>query len=136
MDPQIAEARLKNMTAWECAPALEQADIDLLLLACRRVDDAGLMWNDPAWVPTYFLDWAAREAWAWKAGATADHYKLISDGTELDRHQIYEHCVRMHNMYDKRAVGRPQNLRSTGNLVEDRLAFNPVPWWYQTDMIA
>lgn len=129
MTPLVADRRLKNMTAWDCAPCLTQDDINMLLVACARADDDGNEPPDTGWKPTYDLDWAAREAWAWKAGYVADRFSMTVEGTVLTRAQVYDHCVRMYNLYDKKAVGRPHSLRSVGNMVEDRGTFNPTPWW-------
>lgn len=132
MDPVLAQVRLKNMVAWKQQPTLCQEDIDMLLLAARRIDASGYDWSSPNWVPTYHLDWAAREAWAWKAGAASDRYKIVGDGTELNRHQVYEHCNKMYLLYDRKASGQPHSIRSHGNLVEDRLgAYSTVPWWWE-----
>lgn len=132
MDAALAETRLKNMTAWNCPPELSQADIDMLLLLARRVDVEGRDVTDSLWVPTYHLDWAAAEAWAWKAGAAADRYKVLANGVELNRQQIHDHARKMYDLYTKKAANQPRSIRSVGNLVADRLgAYTPIPWWWE-----
>lgn len=120
------------MVAWDREPRLCQDDIDLLMLAARRIDSSGYDWTSIQWTPTFHLDWAAQEAWAWKAGAATDRYKIIGDGTELNRQQVHEHCTKMYELYRVKAAGQPHSIRSHGNLVEDRLgAYSTVPWWYE-----
>lgn len=132
MEPSLAENRLKNMVAWSRQPTLCQEDIDMLLLAARRLDVSGYDWTNANWVPTYHLDWAAAEAWAWKAGASADRYRMAELGIELDRNQVHDHCIKMYDLYAKKASGQPHSIRSHGPLVENRLgAYSTVPWWWE-----
>lgn len=132
MDPLIAEHRLKHMVSWDRDPILCQEDIDMLLLAARRVDPSGTLWSEPGWVATYALDWAAREAWAWKSGAAVDRYKVVSDGTELSRQMVFEHCQMMTGFYAKRAANEPHSIRARGNLLEDRQGiYSTIPWWWE-----
>lgn len=131
MDTNLALLRLKNMVAWTCPPCLDETDLTALLMFCRRADDQNRSPGDTGYVPTYHLDWAAREAWAWKAGAVADHYRIKADDADLHRADVYANCVSMYKLYEKKAMGRPQSLRATGNLVEDRLNFNRIPVWWE-----
>lgn len=135
MDPAVALVRLKHMTAWDVDPTLSADDMTALLAAARRVDSAGRDWTSMSWVPTYHLDWAAREAWAWKAGTASARYAIATgrpDGTDLARNQVFEHCERMYKLYDQKASGQPHSIRSRGATVEDRLgAYSTVPWWWE-----
>jgi hypothetical protein len=138
MDPVVAEARLKSMVAWSTDPTLSQGDITTLLTASQRADSTGKSPGDAGYVPTYALDWAAREAWTWKAGSCADRYRVVGDGTELERNQVFQHCERMFTLYDKRylstagAGGGFQNVRSRGATLEDRLGqWSAIPWWWE-----
>jgi hypothetical protein len=137
MTPTEADSRLKSMTAWTVDPTLSQTDITTLLTAASRADTAGHPPSDPNWAPTYALYWAAREAWAWKAGACSDHYKVVGDGTELERNQVFQHCERMFALYDKMAAASASfggfgNVRSQGGTLVDRLGlYTAIPWWWE-----
>lgn len=132
MDPAQALARLKHMVAWTTDPQLSAEDVDMLLRASRRVDSSGNGWTSPSWVPTFNLAWAAREAWAWKAGACTDRYKVVMDGAELNRQQVHQHCEKMAEYYEKRMADAPTTLRMTGNLVLDRTGpYTSIPWWWE-----
>ncbi len=131
MDAATAELRLKNMTAWTCSPELSQGDIDMLLLLARRQDTNGREVSDTNWTPTWHLEWAAAEAWAWKAAYTSDRFDVAAAGTTLNRSQTHSHAVKMYELYSKKAANQPHSIRQVGNLVYDRLnAATPYPWWW------
>lgn len=132
MDAALAEQRLKNMVSWETSPALSEDDVSMLLKAARVLDTAGYDWTSQNWTPTYRLNWAASEAWRWKAGAATDRYKVMDDHTELNRQQVFEHCMKMADLYKKLSNDQVFSVRSRGDLVENRLgAYSTVPWWWE-----
>lgn len=133
MNRSASLTRLKHMCAWDTDPVLTDEDMQALLNASRRLDSSGRNWDTDGWIPTFDLYWAAAEAWAWKAGASADRYKILADNSELNRQQVHQHCVNMFQLYAKRSFGaRPQSVRSPGNLLVDRLgAYSTVPWWWE-----
>lgn len=132
MDPTTSLVLLKRMAGAAVDPVLSDPEMAALLDVCRREDAAGLDFTQAGWVPTFHLEWGAAEAWAWKAGACSDQYKVIGDGTELDRNQKFQHCTAMFNLYNKKAANRPYSIRAHGNLLEDRLgAYSAVPWWWE-----
>lgn len=64
----------------------------------RAVDDPA------AWQPSYALAAAAAEGWRVKAGLVSDRFRFADEGDSYDRQQIFEHCVRMAEMYEKKAA--------------------------------
>lgn len=131
MDAATAEARLKNMTAWQCAPELSQEDIDMLLLLAQRADNAGREITDADWVPSWHLEWAAAEAWGWKAACLAGNYNMTAQGTTLSRSQAFDHAEKMYALYRRKSSNFVYAIRSTGNLVVDRMSGQPTPWWME-----
>lgn len=134
MDPSIAELRLKRMTAWDTDPVLTQQDIDMLLLFARLEDSKGYNWTSALWNPTYALNYAASQAWLWKAGLCADRYTFKGDETELSRDQVHTHCIAMYRLYERRAQNTPRVFRSKGRTIQDTMASTDTPWWYLTDV--
>lgn len=131
MDPAIAKLRLKHMTAWDVDPKLCEEDIDLLLLVARREDSDGYTWDSQQWVPSFDLPTAAAEAWAWKAGASVDRYRVVSDNTDLNRQQVHSHCLNMEKLYRRRSDGRVHSIRMRGQLIDDRSrVYSATPWWW------
>jgi hypothetical protein len=58
-----------------------------------------------AWLPTYDLNQAAAEGWRWKAGKVADLFNFVVDPRQqIDRAQIFEHCLSMAERYAKKVV--------------------------------
>lgn len=56
------------------------------------------------WQPTYALALAAAEGWRMKAGLVSDRFRFADDGDSYDRQQIFEHCFRMAEQYEKKAT--------------------------------
>lgn len=133
VNPNLALTRLKFMVAATTDPLLDDMDesLRMLLNVARREDEFGRTFNDKGWVPTYHLDWAAAEVWAWKAGAASDRYRIVGDGTDLNRHQVHQHCLKLYELYTKKASNQPHTIRMKGNLLVDRLgAYSAIPWWW------
>lgn len=132
MDSTVALTRLKLMCASGTDPTLDDPTMDALLVACERTDSTGKQPSDPNWTPTYDLYWGASEAWAWKAGACSDRYKIVGDSTELERNQVFQHCSKMFDLFFKRAAANPQSIRSHGGTLEDRIGiYSSIPWWWE-----
>ncbi len=130
--PGDALYRLQRMTAWTTPPCLTSVDMAALLQACRRVDSAGLWVTDKGWLPTFDLNWAAAEAWDWKAALSSPMYH-IKDGAggDLQRHQVFQHCEKRAEEYRRRSQGTPMSIRAQGGTLVDRLdSTNLLPWWY------
>lgn len=137
MDPAVALQRLKMMTASSTDPVLDDPTIEALLTACQRNDSTGNAPGTPNWTPTYDLYWGATEAWAWKAGACSDRYKVVGDSTELELNQVFQHCSKMYDLFNKKyltsaSFGGFNNIRSRGGTLEDRIgAYAAIPWWWE-----
>lgn len=126
MDAGVAQNMLKKYVAWSTDPVLAQADIDLLMMACRTTDVNQVNWLDASWVPTFDLEWASSVGWLWKAGACADRYNFHGDDTSLHRDQVHDHCLAMAKLYKQRANNKVHVLRAAGNLVVDRYGLNSL----------
>lgn len=92
MDPVVAEARLKSMTAWNVDPTLTQAEITGLLADFKIVYRVPDLWD---------LDAAAAEGWRWKAGKVTDRFDFQSDVSNFSRDQVIQHCLAMADRYDR-----------------------------------
>lgn len=72
------------------------------------VTDGGVTWeidtaSPAAWSPTFDLAIAASEGWRVKAGLVSDRFRFADDGDTYDRDQVFAHCVRMAEQYEKKA---------------------------------
>lgn len=72
--------------------------------------DGGVTWEidtatPAAWSPTFDLAAAAAEGWRMKAGLVSDRFRFGDDGDSYDRNQVFEHCARMAELYDRKAAG-------------------------------
>lgn len=65
-----------------------------------------------AWQPTYDLAAAAAAGWNEKAGLVSDRFRFADGGDSYDRNQIFEHCVKMAELYESK-------VRAGGILVGD-----------------
>jgi hypothetical protein len=73
------------------------------------VTDGGVTWEidtatPAAWSPTFDLAAAAAEGWRMKAGLVSDRFRFGNDGDSYDRDQVFAHCVRMAELYEKKAA--------------------------------
>lgn len=71
------------------------------------VADGSVTWaldtsTPAAWSPTYDLATAAAEGWRYKAGAVSDRFRFSQEGEGYDRNQIFEHCLRMAEIYERK----------------------------------
>lgn len=93
------------------------------------VVDGGVTWEldaalPAAWLPTYDLALAAAEGWRYKAGRVSDRFRFSQEGEGYDRNQIFEHCLRMAEIYDGKAgtliIGDAGSRGSAFELAMDR----------------
>lgn len=73
--------------------------------ASGAIADGGVTWEldaalPAAWLPTYDLAIAAAEGWRYKAGRTSDRFRFSQEGEGYDRNQVFEHCLRMAEIYE------------------------------------
>lgn len=77
-----------------------------------------------AWLPTYDLALAAAEGWRYKAGRVSDRFRFSQEGEGYDRNQVFEHCLRMAEIYDAKRgtmiVGDAGSRGSAFELAMDR----------------
>lgn len=53
-----------------------------------------------AWQATYNLALAAAEGWRYKAGLVSDRFRFADGGDSYDRNQIFDHCLKMAELYE------------------------------------
>jgi len=103
-----AEATLARMLDADADPALTDEDMGDLLLKAARPDADGLTRENGNWVPTWDLDSAAADGWLRKASKAVSRFSFAEDGQRFERAQIYAHCIRMQEMYARKAMGTLQ----------------------------
>ena len=103
-----AEAQLARMIDAETDPVLTDEDMEDLLIKAARPDTNGLTREDASWVPTWDLDSAAADGWLRKASKAVSRFSFAEDGQRFERAQIYAHCIRMQEMYARKAMGTLQ----------------------------
>lgn len=92
--------KLKMMTAWDTEPTLTATELDDLLTAAARYDDAGLSPDDVGWEPTYDLNAAAAQGWLIKAGKASATLEVDPPGSGIYTSQVFENCRRMARIYE------------------------------------
>jgi hypothetical protein len=102
MTRETALERLARMTAASTAPELSNDELETLLVIAARVDRDGHTADAEGWEPTYDLNAAAAEGWRWKGAAAAACIDVSTDGTNLRRSQVHEHCMRVAAHYAAR----------------------------------
>lgn len=118
-----AKNRLSLMVAAGVDPVLTDPEIVMLLDSARRPDTMGRLPGDTGWVETYALGAAAAEGWRWKAARVVDRVDLQGDDTRLSRSQLFDHCMRMADRYDRQAwAASPINPDGVESLAAGHLA--------------
>lgn len=92
LSPTQARTRLERMLAGE--PVLSTVEIDDLLEDAKRADSGGRIPTDPAWVPTWDLEYSAAKGWEWKANKVSGDFRASFDGQSFDLQQVYDHCMK------------------------------------------
>lgn len=108
MTENEAQAQLERMTDSDTDPALTADDIADLLNVAAREDAAGLTRASGSWTPTWDLNAGAAEGWARKAGKAASRFSFAEDGQRFERAQLYQHCIRQHELYSRTAMATVQ----------------------------
>lgn len=104
--------KLKQLTAWDAAPALTEAELTEILAAAALNDASGLGPASSAWKPTYDLNAAASAAWLVKAARAAADVEQDPPGSGLFTSRVFENCRAMARIYAAKrrvtiAVRRP-----------------------------
>jgi hypothetical protein len=102
-----ALAILRQETAAEEAPGLDDAELETLLRRFRIADADGRAPTDAGWSPTWDLRRAVVRGWRLKAAKAAGAYDLSTDGQGLSRSQIVSNCLRMADTYARGALASP-----------------------------
>ena len=89
--------KLKQLTAWDSAPALTEDELEELLAAAALEDAAGLAPLHEEWTPTYDLNAAASQAWLIKAARAAATVDEPTAGEVTSR--VFENCRAMARIY-------------------------------------
>jgi hypothetical protein len=100
-----AEAQLARLLEADTDPALTDEDMEDLLINAARPDAQGLTRADANWEPTWDLNAAAADGWLRKASKAVSRFSFAEDGQRFERAQIYAHCIRMQEMYARKAMG-------------------------------
>ena len=80
--------------------------------------------NTSYWVGAYNLNYAAALGWQMKAGLVVGQYGLTIAGNQLQRDQVYTHCIKNYNMFMRRSnIGSISFAGSRPNLLPD----SPLP---------
>lgn len=61
----------------------------------------------------YDLNRSASEGWLLKASRVSGYYRLNVDGQQLDRQQVYQHCLEQAVLFAAKARIRPQTVSRT-----------------------
>jgi len=92
--------------------------------------------NDITWLTTYDItywtgDWninaAAAAGWLLKAGLLSGTYGLTIAGNQLQRNQAYDHAIKMHQMYIRKAGLSSVRQRRMPRLPGENSVLGPLP---------
>jgi len=115
MDEATATARLQSMTAHDVDPTLSEAEITALLKQFARPDAFGALPSDVDYVPTWDLNGAAAQGWLNKSAKCSNRFAFSSDVNSFDRNQVFDHCMKMHERYARRAA-QSLTIGNSGNI--------------------
>lgn len=105
MEEAEAIELIESMVAYDSAPTLDDAQIELLAVRARRVDSDGLTPDDSGWTGTYDLNAAAAEGWRWKAAKVAGDFTFATDGQSFNRSDMVKACLEMSKTFRDRVTG-------------------------------
>ena len=94
--------KLKQMTAWDAAPALSENELNDLLATAALEDAGGLAPLNVGWMPTYDLNAAAVAGWLIKAGRAAKLTEIDPPGSGIVTSKILDNCRAMARIYAAR----------------------------------
>jgi len=94
-----AKARLVINTQARLEPKLSDQEMEDLLAAYARKDTQGQLPDNPAWVGTWDIRAATRQAWLIKAGKVAGEVNFQADGTAYSLSDMHAHCMAMASKY-------------------------------------
>ena len=91
--------KIKQMTAWDAAPALSEDELNELLAAAALADAGGLAPLNVGWTPTYDLNAAAVAGWLIKAARSAKLTEIDPPGSGIVTSKIFDNCRAMARIY-------------------------------------
>lgn len=91
--------KLKQMTAWDAAPALSEDELNDLLATAALEDAGGLAPLNVGWTPTYDLNAAAAAGWLIKAGRAAKLTEIDTPGSGIVTAKVFDNCRAMARIY-------------------------------------
>ena len=94
--------KLKNMTAWDVAPALTVDELEDLLADAAMADAEGIVPGGEGWEPTYDMNRAASEGWLIKAARAAELVEVDPPGSGVVTSKVFDNCCRMARLYSAR----------------------------------
>ena len=101
-------------------PALTTDQLAYLLTQSRRADGLGTSVSDPAWIPTYNLNYAVYKGWQIKASNAASAADYADTDQKVSRSQVYRQCSDMAMQWRKKLTATVRVIapqRSSGQLV-------------------
>lgn len=102
MGQVMTEAEAQAWVTLECQattePCLTAEEVAHLTRQSRRADATGHAPTDPAWVPTWDLNWAAWRGWRMKAGKAVLMVDVAQEGgASVSKSAVHDHCLAMAN---------------------------------------
>jgi len=86
------------------APALTEAEVDLVLDGCRIVDAGGRRITDPGYVETIWGTKAVVDVLDAKLAKAAGRHDVTADGTRLARSQVTAHLTALRRSWRARML--------------------------------
>jgi hypothetical protein len=79
------------------------------------------------WVGTWHINKAAADGWLLKAGQLAGTYGLTIAGNQLQRNQAYDHALKQHQFYLRKAGLSSVRARRTRRVPSESSVLGPLP---------
>lgn len=87
-------------------PALDENEVDELVLLAQRLDEDGREPSSGSWEPTYELNAAAHVGWLWKAAKATSDFDFSAEGVgSFSAGDMFAMCERMADNYRRKVHG-------------------------------
>ncbi len=124
LDQAAADEMIKAEISLLCNgadyPALTADQLAYLVGQARRADQYSVSPYDPAWIPTYNVNYAVYKGWQCKAGNTANKSDVVNADQRVYRSQVHKQCMDMAKEFRKKLTGSVKVIapqRSAGQIV-------------------
>lgn len=97
-----ARARLELLIAISDEPLISASEFEDIFQQCKTIDINGLAPIDSGYIASWDLNRGAALGWTRKAGKAAGNYTFASGGRSFARSQVFDHCIKMAQMYAKK----------------------------------